>query len=128
LHVELLALGVLKKILVQEVELGRGQLAVLFPPDGLFGVLVADDELVLGAATRVDAGFGAQGAALDQVGLAVCKRVLVKRRLGQVPIAARSANPNCSAPQARLRKPVSFTAALPQKCFGHCSQCLASPS
>src|SRR5712671_7253296 len=86
LSVKLLALRVLKKILVQQFELGRRQLAVLFPPDGLFGVLVADNELVLGAAAGVDAGFGAQRAALDQMGFAVCKRMFVKRRLGQVPV------------------------------------------
>src|SRR5215813_1223642 len=85
LYVKLPALRVLKKILVQQFELGRGQLAVLFPPDGLFGVLVADDELVLGAAAGVDAGFGAQRAALDQMGFAVGKRMFVKRSFGQIP-------------------------------------------
>src|SRR6266436_2433031 len=86
LRVKLLALRVLKKILVQQFELGRGELAVLFPPDGLLGVLVADNELVLGAATGVDAGFGAQGAALDQMGFVVGKRMFVKGSLGQVPM------------------------------------------
>src|SRR6266849_6641692 len=78
LNVKLLALRVLKKILVQQFELGRGQLAVLFPPDGLFGVLVADDELVLGATAGVDAGFSAQRAALNQMGFAIGKRMFVK--------------------------------------------------
>src|SRR5258707_11930607 len=82
LSVKLLALRVFKKIRVQQFELGRGQLAVLFPPDGLFGVLVADNELVLGAAASVDAGFSAQRAALNQIGFSVCKRMFVKGRLG----------------------------------------------
>src|SRR5712671_8216479 len=86
LSVKLLAVRVLKQILVQEFELVRGQLAVLFPPDGLFGVLVADNELVLGATAGVDAGFGAQRAALDQMGFLVRKRMFVERRLGQVPM------------------------------------------
>src|SRR6266851_934915 len=86
LSVKLLALRVLKKVLVQQFELGRGQLAVLFPPDGLLGVLVADDKLVLGATAGVDAGFSAQRATLHQLGFVVGERVLVKRRLGQVPM------------------------------------------
>src|SRR5215467_645851 len=86
LSVELLALRVLKKIPAQQFELGRGQLAVLLPPYRFFGVLVADDELVLGAATGVDAGFGAKCPALNQISFAVRKRMLVKRRLGQIPV------------------------------------------
>ena len=68
---ELLALGVGEEILVQQVELRRRQLAVLVPPDRLLGVLVADDELVLGGAAGVDAGLGAQRAAFDDLRLAV---------------------------------------------------------
>src|SRR5262249_6958307 len=86
LNVKLLTFRVLKKILVQQFELGRGQLAVFLPPDGLFAVLVANDELVLGAAAGVDASFGAQRAALDQMDFVVRERMFVKGRFGQVPV------------------------------------------
>src|SRR5262249_54233798 len=76
LSVELLALGVLEEVLVEQVELGRRELAVLGPPDGLLGLLVADHELVLRAAARVDAGLGAERSALDDRALAVRDRVL----------------------------------------------------
>ncbi len=89
LDIELPALGVIKKVLMQEIELRRCQLAVLFPPNGLLGVLVADDEFIFGAAAGVDAGFGAQRPTLDQLGFMVRERVLVKRWRGQVPMDGR---------------------------------------
>src|SRR5262249_33459289 len=75
----------------QEIELGRRELAVLLPPDRLFGVLVADDELVLGAAAGVDSGLRAQRSALDDLGLAVGQGVLVKGRFRQVPVSCSKA-------------------------------------
>src|SRR5262249_44672054 len=89
LGVELLASGVLEEVAEQQVELGGRQLAVLLPPDRLLGGFVADDELVLGAAAGVDAGFGAERAALDDRALAVRNRVLVKRSLQQIPMDRR---------------------------------------
>src|SRR5262249_11010484 len=70
----------------KEVELRRRQLAVLLPPDRLLGVLIADDELVLGRAACMYAGLGAQRAALHHLRLAVPDGVLKKRRLGQIPM------------------------------------------
>ena len=49
-------------------------------------MLVADDELVLGAAAGVDAGLGAQRAPLHDVAFMIGERMLVKRGLGQVPV------------------------------------------
>src|SRR5580704_6683701 len=48
LGVDLPALGVIKKIVVEQIELLRRQLAVLGPPDRLLRLLVTNDELVLG--------------------------------------------------------------------------------
>src|SRR5262249_16129259 len=73
-------------IVEQEVELRRRELAVLLPPDRLLGVLVAHHELVLGRTAGMDAGLGAQRAALDQVRLAVANGVLVERGLRQIPM------------------------------------------
>jgi len=104
LSVKLLTLRVLKKIAVQQFELGRAQLAVSFPPDRFFGVLVADYELVLGATAGVDAGFSAKRAALDHLGFAVCERMFVKRSLGQVPVDSN---------KTRKPKPVGAIGAIP---------------
>ena len=110
LGVELLALGVGEEVLVQQVELGRRELAVLVPPDRLLGVLVADDELVLGAAAGVDAGLGAQRAALDDLGLAVRDGVLVKGFRGEVPV---------NGSQVGKAEFVGAMGAVSQTCFLH---------
>ena len=81
-----LALGVLEEIVEQQIELRRRQLAVLFPPDRLFGGLVADDEFVFRRAAGVNAGLGTEGAAFDDVAFLVGDRVFVKRRLGEIPV------------------------------------------
>jgi len=42
--------------------------------------------LILGASAGVVAGLGAERAAIDQLGFAGADSVLVKRRLGQIPM------------------------------------------
>jgi hypothetical protein len=88
LRVELLALGVLEEIGEQHVELLRRKLAVLLPPDGLLGLRVADHELVLGRAAGVDAGLGAERAALDDMTFPGGDRVFVELLGGQIPVDA----------------------------------------
>ena len=61
-------------------------LAVAVPPDRVLGERVDDGVLVLGRAAGVMAGLGAERAAGDDRRLAVADRVLVERRVGQVPV------------------------------------------
>ena len=89
LREQLLALGVREEVVEQHIELLRRELAVLLPPDRLFGLLVADDELVLGRAAGVDAGLGAERAALDDVAFVGGDRVLVELLGGQIPVDRR---------------------------------------
>ncbi len=51
------------EVFPQGVEMGRRHGGVIVPPDGVFGRLVADGELVLGRAAGVLAGFDHQRAA-----------------------------------------------------------------
>src|SRR5262249_42713126 len=83
---QLLALGMGDEVLQQHVELLGRELAVLVPPHRLFGALVADDELVLGAAAGMHSGLGGERAALHDLRLAARDRVLVERRLAQIPM------------------------------------------
>ena len=116
LREKLLALGVLEEIVEQHIELLRRQLAVLFPPDRLFGGVVADDELVFRRAAGVDAGLGAERAALDDVAFLGGNGVFVKLLGGRFQwTPARSFRPNLSAPWAPFRRPVSFTQDLRQR-------------
>jgi hypothetical protein len=55
---------------------------VVVPPDLVVALGVADDELVLGGAARVLAGFGDQGAVGGQPRLAARDRFLVELGLG----------------------------------------------
>ena len=82
LRVQRLALGVGNEIVEQQLEFFRRQAAVLLPPDGLLGLRVDDDELVLGAAAGVRAGFGAERAAIDKRAFAVGDRMLDQRGVG----------------------------------------------
>ncbi len=52
----------------------------------LLGLRVGDDELVLGAAAGVNAGLGAECAALDEEAFAVGNRMLGQDRVGQIPV------------------------------------------
>ena len=86
LRVEALAARVLQHVGLEEGEgLRRHGLGVV-PPDLVFGGLVADDELVLRRAARVDAGDGGERAMRGHVGLAVGDRGLEEPRLSPVPV------------------------------------------
>ncbi len=80
-----------EEIVEQQVELRGRELAVLLPPHGLLGALVADHKLVLGRAAGVHAGLGAERAAVHDRALTVGHRMLVQRRLGEIPMDGREA-------------------------------------
>ena len=108
LRKQLLAARVLEEILQQHVELLRRELAVLVPPDGALGLLVADHELVLGRAAGMNAGLGAEGAAFDHMALVRGERVFVKPLGGKIPMdrgevrEAEFLRPVRAVPQARF--------------------------
>src|SRR5579863_6947658 len=71
-----LAPGVGNEIVEQQLELFGGEAAVLFPPYGLLGLSVGDDEFIFGAAAGMDPRFGAECATLDQKPFAIGDRML----------------------------------------------------
>ena len=74
------------EIVVEQLEVGLGDLAIAVPPDGVLGQRVDDGVLILGRATGMHAGLRADRAALDQRRLPCCDGVLVERRRGQIPM------------------------------------------
>src|SRR5262249_17524772 len=102
--------GMREKVVVQEVELGGCELAVLFPPHRLFGLLVANHELVLGGAAGVSTCLGAKRAAVHDEAFAIGNRMFVKRGLGEIPM---------DAGQTFETKFFGAMGAVPQSCFLH---------
>jgi hypothetical protein len=88
LREELQALGMLKEILEDHVELLRRERGVVVPPDLVLGRGVANGVLVLRRAARVDARVGIDGPALDELRLATRDRVLVEARSAKIPMHA----------------------------------------
>lgn len=72
----------------QSLELSRGDRAIIRPPDLAFGFFVLDDELVLGRATRMDAGIGDKRPALRKAGLAPFERLLDQDRRVEIGMDA----------------------------------------
>ena len=70
----------------QIVEIFLRHLAIAVPPHRILGERVDDGVLVLGRTAGVVAGLGAERAAFDERGFAGGDGMLVKRRLGQVPV------------------------------------------
>ena len=81
-----LALRMRNEVLKEGFELRLGLFAVAVPPDGVLCQRIDNRVLVLGRATGVMAGLGAERAAVDQRGFLVGQRVLIERRLGQIPM------------------------------------------
>src|SRR5262249_38286458 len=86
LRVQVFALGMREEIIEQHVELLRRELAVLLPPDRLFGLLVANYELVLRRAAAVRAGLGAECPAFANVPFLGGNRRLVELLRWQIPV------------------------------------------
>src|SRR5262249_17038264 len=99
-----------EKVVEQEIELGGCELAVLFPPHSLFGLLVANHEFVLGRSAGVDSSLGAKRAAVHDEAFAIGNCMFVERRLGKVPMDAR---------QTFETKFFGAMSAVPQSCFLH---------
>src|SRR5207244_8405089 len=85
LREELLAAGMRDEILVQQLELSGGDLAVAVPPHRILGQRIDDGVLVLRRPAGVDAGFRADRAALHEGSLAGGERVFVEGGDVQVP-------------------------------------------
>ena len=128
LRVQGLALGVRNEIVEQQLEFLRRQATIFFPPNGLFGLRIDDDELVLGAAAGVNSGLGAEGTALHERALAGGDRFLNKNRIGQIPVDC------CELFQAKFVSAVgavSHTGFLHTRLrnpFGPCCRSLSAPS
>ena len=76
---DLVGIEVAPHVLVQPLEGRRLQPRVLLPPDPVGAARLLDDELVLGRATGVGGGDGAEGAAIGQHALAPGDGVLDQR-------------------------------------------------
>ena len=86
LRVQRLALRMREEVGEHVVEVLLALLAVAVPPDRVLGERIDLGVLVLRRAAGVVAGLGAERAAGDDGRLAVADRVLVERRVGQVPV------------------------------------------
>ena len=99
-----------EKVVEQEIELGGRELAVLFPPHGFLGLLVANHELILGRAAGVCTGLGAERAAVHDGAFSIGYRMFVERGLREVPMDAR---------QTFETKFLGAVGAVPQSRFLH---------
>src|SRR6266566_1164778 len=75
-------------IVVKQLEIFGGELAIAVPPNAIFGQRVGNGVFVLRAAAGMDAGLGAEGAAVHERALAVCDRVLHQNGVEQIPTNA----------------------------------------
>ena len=119
LREKLLAARVLEEIVQQHVKLFGRKLAVLLPPNRALRLLVAHHELVLRRATGVNAGRGAERAALDHMALVGIERVFIELFGRQIPVDRREVLQTeffgtvRAVPQARLfhaRPPPNYPA------------------
>ncbi len=86
LRVQRLAFGVGDEIVEQQLEFVGRQTAVLLPPHRFVGRVVDDDELVLGTAAGVHAGFGTERPAMDELAFAIGDGVFDQDRVGRIPM------------------------------------------
>ena len=85
LHIEALQPGMGHEVLLQGLEGGAAQGLVVVPPDGVFGGLVAHDELVIGAAAGVLAGRDGKTAAFGHQAFAARHGLLIEHRRRRIP-------------------------------------------
>src|SRR6185369_12976744 len=107
------------EIVIEQLEVGLGDLAIAIPPDGVLGQRVDDGVLVLGRATGVHAGLRADRAALDQGGLPCCDGAFVERGRGQIPMYLA---------QALEAEFIGAVGAIPQARFLHESPSTTHPA
>src|SRR5438477_7445402 len=75
-------------IVVKQLKIFGGELAIAVPPNAILGQRVGNGEFVLRAAAGMDAGLGAEGAAMHKRALAVSDRVLHQNGVEQIPMNA----------------------------------------
>src|SRR4029077_3374017 len=83
-----LAFGVLEEVLIERLELLRGDRLVAGPPHVLVGDRIANGELVLRAAAGEHTGVGAQRAIGGQRGLIGTQRVRIELWRAEIPVHA----------------------------------------
>src|SRR6516225_10722711 len=72
-------------VVIEQLEIGTTEFAIAAPPHSVLGEQIDDNVFVLGAAAGMDAGLGAEGAALHQRALAISDCVLHQNGVGQIP-------------------------------------------
>src|SRR5260370_40169246 len=75
-------------VVVKQLEIFWGELAITVPPNAIFGQCIGDGVFVLRAASGMDTGLGAEGAAMYERALAVSDRELHQNGVEQVPMNA----------------------------------------
>src|SRR5215469_5859539 len=75
-------------VVIEQLEIRLAELAIAAPPHRILGERIDDNVFVLGAAAGVNAGLGAEGAALHQRSFAASDRVLHQHGVGQIPMNA----------------------------------------
>src|SRR6266581_6851458 len=75
-------------VVVKQLEIFGGELAIAVPPNAIFGQRVGNGVFVLRAAAGMDAGLGAEGAAMYERALAVSDCVLHHNGVEQIPMNA----------------------------------------
>ena len=86
LREQLLAARMRDEIVIQQLEIAWLSLRLPSHQTRVLGQRIDDRVLVLGAAAGMDAGLGAQRAALHDGGLARADGVLVERGRGEIPV------------------------------------------
>src|SRR6516165_5514484 len=75
-------------VVVEQLEIRLAEFAIAAPPHRILGERVDDNVFVLGAAAGMDAGLGAEGAALHERAFTISDRVLHQNGVGQIPMSA----------------------------------------
>ena len=99
LGIQCLAARMRDEVLIEQLEIGLGELPVAVPPHGILGQRIDDGVLVLGRAAGMHAGLRAQRAAVDDMAFAIGDGVLVEHGRGVVPMD------RLQAPESRIYRP-----------------------
>src|SRR5260370_11561523 len=75
-------------IVVKQLKVFGGELAIAVPPNAVFGQRVGNGVFVFRATAGMDAGLGAEGAAMYERAFAVSDRVLDQNGVEQIPMNA----------------------------------------
>src|SRR6516225_142970 len=75
-------------VVMEQLEVRLAEFAIAAPPHRILGERVDDNVFVLRAAAGMDAGLGAEGAALHERAFTISDRVLHQNGVGQIPMSA----------------------------------------